>query len=680
MAQDPYKYFRLEARELIDHLGKGTLELEKTAGIEVVLRLLRHAHTLKGAARVVRQREIADRAHAIEDALARHRDGGPIPPSTITGLLAVVDEITRLVAGLDDPPAARSPAVESPTAVSDDTPRSVRAELAEMDGLLDGIMEAHARIAPIRGATKTIEEARQRAELLVDHLARTGSSEADRRSTRRVHALAEQLRDLVATAARGLGTGIEQLHRELVQVRDRAEQLRLVPASSLFVSLERTVRDAAASLGKQVAFHGKGGDVRLDAHVLGAIHGALVQLVRNAVAHGIEAAPERIATGKAAVGQVSIEIVRRGRRVAFSCHDDGRGVDLDAVRAVARRVGLAPSQTAPLGVEELMRLLLRGGITTSATVTEIAGRGIGLDVVRDATERLGGTVTIETGPSGTTFELVVPASLASLEALGVEMAGVRAMFPLDAVQCTARVGEHEISRTARACSIVHEGKVIPFVSLAEALRPSAGSARVRRVWSTVIVEGADGLAAIGVDRLINTATVVVRLLPELAAADPIVAGAALDPDGHPLLVLDPDGVIAAARRDRAITQTSSPTRHAVLVIDDSLTTRMLEQSILESAGFEVDTAVSGEHGLEAARRKRYALFLVDVEMPGIDGFTFIERVRSDADLRDTPAILVTSRSSIADRQRGDQVGAQGYIVKSEFDQTDLVAQIHRLVS
>lgn len=673
MAQDPYKYFRLEARELVDHLGKGALELEKPRGCDAVPRLLRHAHTLKGAARVVRHREIADRAHAIEDALAPHREGGPIGPATITSLLALIDEITRLLACLDEP----APAVAS-QAVSDDTPRSVRAELADMDALLDGIMEAHARIAPIRGAAKTIEEARQRVELLVDHLARMGSPEADRRMVGRAQTIAGQLRELVATAARGLGTGVEALHRELVQVRDRGEQLRLVPAASLFVSLERTVRDAAASLGKQVAFQGKGGDVRLDAHVLGAIHGALVQLARNAVAHGIEATPRRIAAGKSPVGQVTIEITRRGRSVAFSCRDDGGGVDVDAIRRLSRRVGLVPSQTAPLGAEELLRLLLRGGITTSATITEVSGRGIGLDVVRDVTERLGGTVSVETGMSGTTFELVVPASLASLEALGAEMAGVRAMFPLHAVRRTARVGEHEISRTAHASSIVHEGKLIPFVSLAEVLRPSA-RARTRGSWSTVIVEGADGLAAVGVDRLIDTATVVVRLLPELAAADPIVAGAALDPTGHPMLILDPDGVIAAARRDRTSTQPVGPARHAVLVIDDSLTTRMLEQSILESAGFEVDTAVSGELGLEAARRKRYALFLVDVEMPGIDGFTFIERIRADVDLRDTPAILVTSRSSVADRQRGEQVGAQGYIVKSEFDQTDLVARIHRLV-
>jgi two-component system, chemotaxis family, sensor kinase CheA len=675
MAQDPYKYFRLEARELLDHLGKGALDLERTTGLEAVPRLLRHAHTLKGAARVVRQREIADRAHAIEDALAPHREGRePIAPATITSLLALIDEISRLLARLDEP----AHKVASP-AVSDDTPRSVRADLAEMDALLDGIMEAHARIAPIRGAAKTIEDARQRAELLVDQLARMGASEADRRMLGRARSIADQLRDLVSTVAHGLRSDVEALHRELVQVRDRGEQLRLVPAASLFVSLERTVRDAAESLGKQVAFHSKGGDVRLDAHVLGAIQGALVQLARNAVAHGIEATPRRIAAGKSPVGQVTIEITRRGRRVAFCCRDDGGGVDVDAVRRLAGRAGLAPSQTAPLGVEELLRLLLRGGITTSATITEVSGRGIGLDVVRDVAERLGGTVSVETGTSGTTFELVVPASLASLEALGAEMAGVRALVPLQAVRRTARVGEHEISRTAHASSIVHEGNVIPFVPLAEILRSHART-RVGGAWSTVIVEGADGLAAVGVDRLIDTATVVVRLLPELAAADAIVAGAALDPTGHPVLVLDPDGVIAAARRDRTSTRTSTPTRHSVLVIDDSLTTRMLEQSILESAGFEVDTAVSGELGLEAARRKRYALFLVDVEMPGIDGFTFIERIRSDADLRDTPAILVTSRSSVADRQRGEQVGAQGYIVKSEFDQTDLVARIHRLVS
>jgi two-component system chemotaxis sensor kinase CheA len=240
-----------------------------------------------------------------------------------------------------------------------------------------------------------------------------------------------------------------------------------------------------------------------------------------------------------------------------------------------------------------------------------------------------------------------------------------------------RIAAGEISMASPGMSILHGGKAVPFVPLAKTLdgaRLPAG-----RNWTAVVVAGSPGAAAFGVERLLGTARVVVRPLPEHAHATAIVAGACLDAEGNPQLVLDPDGLVTEAHRfDNAAFEPPSP-RRPVLVIDDSLTTRMLEQSILESAGYEADVALSGEEGLERARRKRYALFLVDVEMPGMDGFTFVTHVRSDPALRDIPAVLVTSRAAAEDRQRGRDVGAQGYIVKSEFNQAELLAMIGALM-
>jgi two-component system chemotaxis sensor kinase CheA len=196
----------------------------------------------------------------------------------------------------------------------------------------------------------------------------------------------------------------------------------------------------------------------------------------------------------------------------------------------------------------------------------------------------------------------------------------------------------------------------------------------------VVVESTDGLAAIGVERLAGTAAVVLRALPDLAPSSDVVAGAGLDAEGTPRIVLDPDGLVEAALRAGAPPAVAEATHPPILVIDDSLTTRMLEQSILESAGYEVDLATSGEEGLLKARARRYALFLVDVEMPGMDGFTFIERTRSEPVLSEIPAILVTSRASPEDRRRGEEVGARAYIVKSEFEQTELLERIRRLVA
>jgi two-component system chemotaxis sensor kinase CheA len=314
-------------------------------------------------------------------------------------------------------------------------------------------------------------------------------------------------------------------------------------------------------------------------------------------------------------------------------------------------------------------------------VTEVAGRGTGLDVVRPTARRLGGAGSAQSRPGrGTTVEICVPISLSSLAALIVEAGGIAASVPLAAVRRTLRVADTEVARSAERDSIVCDGKVIPFLPLARVLQTPTRVSRERRAWSTVIVESGAEAAAVGVDRLLGTATMVVRPLPSALAVDPIIAGAALDAAGNPQLVLDADGLVAAARVGRGSGgEPRVTTRRRVLVVDDSLTTRMLEQAILESAGYEVDLAVSAEEALVRARESAYALFLVDVEMPGMDGFEFVATTRADPALRDVPAILVTSRGSAEDRSRGKQAGARAYIVKSEFNQDHLLQTIRGLV-
>jgi two-component system chemotaxis sensor kinase CheA len=683
MAQDPYKYFRPEARELVDQFARGVLELEKSgSSAAVVQRLLRLAHTLKGAARVVKQSEIANRAHAIEDALTPFRDSTDgIAREQIDVILGHLDEISGHIVTLVPAESAELPARGKSR--SEEIPRTVRADVAETDAVLDGVAETHALLNGLRGAAQRVEQARHLADLLLTQLAPHGSTEGSRQlgaNAAHLFAIADELRRGFGSIERDLGPTIDQMDRELRQLRDAAERLRLLPAGSFFTALERTARDSARALSKQVTFEAKGGDIRLDSHVIETLQGALIQIIRNAVAHGIEPESERKAAGKPAAGRVTVTVSRRGRRIAFECRDDGRGVDLDAVRRVAVQRGLSGSTAKQLGAGDLVRMLLRGGISTSSSVSDVSGRGVGLDVVREAAERLGGEVIVHTDAGvGTTFEIVIPPSLASFDALIVEAggAGNGLAIPLDAVRRTLRVVADEISPASQGASVLYEQKAIAFIPLSTALDGARWP--VGRNWTAIVVAGAQGTAAVGVDRLVGTARIVVRPLPEHLTASPIVAGAALDAESNPQLVLDPDGLVVAAQLGGAGEPDPTPTRHLVLVVDDSLTTRMLEQSILESAGYDVDVALSGEEALDLVRRKRYALMLVDVEMPGMDGFTVIERMRSEPALRDIPAILVTSRAAPEDRQRGRDVGAQGYIIKSEFDQAELLAMIRPLI-
>ncbi|HEY1797503.1 MAG TPA: response regulator [Stellaceae bacterium] len=680
MADDPYKYFRLEARDLLDQSSAALLELEKGGGAAHVQRMLRIAHTLKGAARVVKQPEIADGAHAVEDALSPFRDDTDgLRHADIETVRRHLDAILERFSRLDGTDESPAPTV-APSAAAEPV-RTIRAEIAEVDTLLDSITETHALVTGLRSTLRTVEEVQRLAELVTEQLAPRQAAGSFKRGlgAKMTYELADDVRQGIVGVERRLSAAVDLIDRELRQAHDAAQQMRLVGTGTVVTALERIARGMARSVGKQIAFAVRGGDIRLDANVLAVVQGALIQLIRNAVAHGVESPAERRRAGKPEAGNITLAIVRRGNRIIFSCTDDGHGIDLDAVRHAAARRGATSERIDGSDTRELAELLLRGGISTSKTVTEIAGRGVGLDVVRVAVEELGGAVDLKTKRGeGTTFEIAVPLSLASIEALLVEAGGTSVAIPFDAVRTTMLLDRPAVSYRTGETTVVHDSCAVPFLWLPHALggvkQPPA-----RRCPCAVIASAA-GLAAIGVERLLGVARIVVRSLPELSVGSPIVAGASLDGEGKPQLILSPEGLAAAARQTAAAEPQPASVRRPVLVVDDSLTTRMLEQGILEAAGYEVDLAVSAEEALEIARRRRYALFLVDVDMPGMTGFEFVECVRVDPVLRETPAILVTSRSDPADRQRGRDVGAQGYIVKGEFDQTALLSMIEPLVA
>jgi two-component system chemotaxis sensor kinase CheA len=686
MARDPYKYFRVEARDLADQLGQGLLELERSgSGGEIVPRLLRLAHTLKGAARVVRQPEIADHAHAIEGALSPFRElAGIVPRENVDAILRLIDGIAGQVAALQAPEPAEEPGA-APGKVAplpEEMFRVVGTDVAEIDELLDAVTEAYAQVSTLREVEALAARARRLSETIAEQLAAAATRDADHPEFGRVDRFvesAEQLRGLAGQLERRVAATHQRVDRELRQVRDAAEQLRLVPAGALFPNFERAARDSAQALGKDVVFETEGGDIRLDADVVRAVQEAMLQMIRNAVAHGIESRRDRIAADKPLRGRVGITIVRRGRQIVFRCEDDGRGIDVAALREAAVRKGRSAAELDRLDANGLVRVLLQGGISTSSVVSEVAGRGIGMDIVRAAVARLSADFVVTTEPGrGTSFELIVPLSVSSVEALVVEAGGVAATVPLYAVRHSVRLEPRDIYQTSLGQAIVYDGHAVPFVSLARLL--GRGTPPGRGSVSAIMVTAPMGLAAVAVDRLLGTSNIVFRSLPDLAPATAVVAGASLDADGSPLLMLDPEGLVATALQTGQPEPDVEAARRSILVVDDSLTTRMLEQSILESAGYDVDVATSGEEGLERARRTNYALILVDVEMPSMDGFTFIEQIRRDPKLHDTPAILVTSRNAPEDKQRGQEVGAQGFVVKSEFDQAELLEHIKQLVA
>lgn len=695
MAPDPYKYFRIEARELLENLAQGVLTLEKGQGdTELLVCLLRYAHTLKGAARVVKLPDIADNAHALEDLLVPFRDGSQQPPRhIIDAVLRLIDAMVAALALLDavptsPPQGARSETAPAPApeVASKTSPAeghgsydvaldSVRVEIRALDALLDGMNETMMQLASLHAEEGVVERAHSLATQLTHRL-----SHADDVSSLTIQSMSEELCDELAHLQQMFSAGFHQLERGWRQVREGTDALRLLPVSSVFAPLERSARDAAQTLHKDINFVTSGGAHRADAHVLAALRDALLHVVRNAVDHGIESVEERVALGKPSAGRVTLEVTRKGGRLTFRCRDDGRGVDVDAVRHVAVQRGLlTASEAEQLGLDETMRYIFRHGVSSIAEVTTVSGRGVGLDVVRDITERLKGRVALQSTPGqGTVIEIEVPLTLTALSVLSIEAQAATVAIPLDAVVRTARLRGDEIAHSAECDTILAGDMPILFLPLEQLLGGVAATGN-RDVWTVVIIRSSSGMAAVGVDRLSGISEVPVRSLPSIVGALPLVAGAYLDLHGSCRVVLDPAGIVEAVIHTRPERISVAPARTLpILIIDDSLTTRMMEQSILESAGYDVELAVSAEDGLEKAHRRRFGLFVVDVEMPGMDGFTFVSTARADPMLAEVPAILVTSRAAPEDRRRGAQVGARAYMVKSEFDQAHLL-QITREV-
>lgn len=706
MKDELLHYFRLEADDLIAGLGKGILELETgkdSAG--VVNRLLRLAHTLKGAARVVDRMEIAKKAHDIEEIIAPHRDTThTIPRQEIDLLLLHLDGITQSFRLLDQSTTADSTVKEKNTAPStsptfakegnpvtvsvlptDESFQSVRVSLHDTDDLLTRLDEAHTYLLV---AQQQAEQLKRMGAYLTTFSQSPSSFHASSLHVSHPvlnddHSTKDPLGTFTSTC-RNLLTELERVERELRATFEQAQSFRLVPISSLFAPMERVIRDAAQSLGKTVSLVCQGGEIRIDAHVLSVVRKALQHVVRNAVTHGIELPTQRESLGKPRQGSLSLLVTRTGEKVSILCRDDGQGLDKGALQQALIRSGRLPPTQASLSTQELLPFLLEGGISTTRTAHELSGRGVGMNVVRETLYALKGDIHVTSEPGqGTSVTLTIPISLASVHALVVGVGSHCFALPIDAIHRVYRIPGNDTVNHAKRTFVEEDGQTWPLHSLRSILTlPPASSSRSAFLL-VVVVQVRTTRIALEVDHLYHVRELIMRPLPPLTPTNPFIAGVSTHIDGQPLLVIDAHSLYApsapAASYSPPAPSTQQTPLEPILVIDDSLTSRVLEQSILESAGFRVETANSAEDALIRANHQKFSLFVVDVEMPGMNGFEFIEHIKKIPALRDIPSILVTSLNSPEHRQRGKNVGAQAYIVKSEFDQEYFLNRVRSLV-
>ena len=471
-----------------------------------------------------------------------------------------------------------------------------------------------------------------------------------------------------------------ELSRSLNGLQDRTMRTRMVPIATITDKLQRAVRDLSRSLGKKVRWEARGTDTEMDRGVLNQLSDSLLHLVRNAVDHGIESPAERAAAGKPAEATIRLHAMQLGSEVIIAVTDDGHGIDVARVRDQAARQGL---DTDELSEQELLELTFRSGLSTRSFVTDVSGRGVGLDVVRASVEAARGRVEVRSQVGqGTEFRIVVPITLAVLRCLLVEAGGHQFALPFHRVVLSqASALSPRVSAEGRVAVLVDE-RPVPMSALAEALGTDGGD-----VTGGPIVVLADTARrhAFQVDRLVGQRDVVLKGLSRMLPHLPAVAGASIEPDGAVLLVLDPPGLIQRARQTgralSALAPAAGPAdqRRRVLVVDDALTVRELQRSILERAGFEVRLAADGAEALSRLAEEPSDLVLTDVEMPNLDGFGLVEAIRAHPTLANVPVLILSSRSSDADRQRGLDLGADGYIVKSGFDEGSLLTAVNRLL-
>jgi two-component system, chemotaxis family, sensor kinase CheA len=660
--------FAREAQGRLGSLADGAMELERQgADPELVSQMFRDAHTLKGGAAVVGFPEISEVVHELEQLLDDLRKGrlgaeAGVPDAvlgSVDGLRAMID---AAMAGR--PVAEAAGAVRAALAKAGTAPAPAP---APEPTVVAAPAPAVAAPAPVRA------DPREAIPVPVDRLDRLVRlvGEAAAAQLRVGRMLTDRLDDEPADVDE-----YREMAQALGELQEQTMRARMVSVGTIAGPLRRAVRDIAHDRGKQVRWELAGESTELDRHVLEQLREPLVALVRNAADHGIEAPAERADAGKPREGRVRLHARQLGADIVISVGDDGRGIDTARV------------QEATGGSEgDALEAIFRPGVSTAETVTEVSGRGVGLDAVRTAVGALRGRIEVRTtAGAGTEFRISVPMTLATLRCLLVRAGGRPYALPMHST-ATALPPSAEAPVGVEGRRAVWLGdETIGLTDLTAVLGVPAADGPP---GPAVVLTALGARHAFRVDELLGQRDVVLKDLGRLLPRLELLAGASVEPDGSIMLVLDAAGLVGAARGTAPLPiaappealepPPAEPAGGRVLVVDDALTIRELQRSILERAGYEVATAATGREALARLVEDGADLVLTDVEMPGMDGLALTAAIRDTPALASTPVLILTTRGSEEDRQRGLEAGADVYLVKSAFDERALLTAVRGLL-
>lgn len=727
--------FRIEAEGQTQALTVALLQLEKDFGRPDLLEsCMRAAHSLKGAARIVEIQAAVTIAHAMEDLFVHAQQGAvPLDQPRIDLLLHGVDLITgfakspdletgtkdaqwqaeadRFVAELakaPGPAAAAEPSVvqavpQARPATTADEPvaepldRALRVSAESLNRLLDlaGESLVESRWArPFGQSLLRLKRLQHQAANALETL--QAALPTPRLDERARLALAEaqqylfECRQLLAERLDKLDASDQQATLVAHRLYDQALMVRMRPFADGIGAFPRMVRDIGRELGKNVRLEIVGERTQVDRDILEKLEAPLCHMLRNAIDHGIESREERVAAGKPEQAMITLEASHHAGALQITVADDGRGIDPERIRRAVIARGLAGEETAAkLSESELLEFLFLPGFTMKEEITEISGRGVGLDVVQEMIRQVRGLVRIATQPGeGTRIKLELPLTLSVTRSLLVEIGGEPYAFPFAHVVRAIKLAADQVQSIEGRQYFSLDGQQIGLVGAHQVLG-CAEAEHSDGQLAVILLGNAPCLYGLVVDRFLGGRELVVQPLDRRLGKIKDIAAAALMEDGSPVLIIDVEDIIRSMEKlssaDRLIKVGGEAVgdgegqRKRVLVVDDSLTVRELERKLLDHHGYEVEVAVDGMDGWNALHAGRFDLVVSDIDMPRMNGIELVRRIRQDPSLKSLPVMILSYKDREDDRQRGLEAGADYYLTKGSFQSDALIDAVVDLI-
>ena len=471
------------------------------------------------------------------------------------------------------------------------------------------------------------------------------------------------------------------------QLLEDTKTVLLQPFSTLLQTFPKMVRDISREQEKEAELVLNGAEIEIDKRILEQMKDPLVHLLRNAIDHGLEKPDVRLSHHKVQCGRITLDISQaEGNRVQILVTDDGAGIDAAKLREAAVKRGVISKEDADaLDDHAALMLIFKSGVSTSSLITNLSGRGLGMAIVQEAVDKLGGRISIETKKGlGTTFRISLPLTLATFHGILLMEYGQYFAIPTANIEHALRIRREDVHTMENRETIMVNGTPLSLVRLGAVLGLEPGAGENRPMLSVVVLNFGSQRMAFSFDSLLHEQEILIKGLGKQLSRVRNIAGATVLGSGKVVPVLNvADLLKSAVRLGRQVSASSAvkteTQRKSILVVEDSITSRMLLKNILASAGFDVHTSVDGAEAWIALKERQFNAVVSDIEMPRMNGFELTAKIRADAKLAELPVVLVTALESRADRERGIEVGADAYIIKSSFDQSNLLEVVRRLV-